>query len=190
MNYITFDIETYSPSDLNYIDTDEFRVSVAGAYISWMDEYVAFMEDETSEFIDLMKEADVIIGYNHLFFDLPVLQKYAPYDLKQLPNYDILKEVEKKLGHRLRLDDLCKATFEDDVKTDSYEVYRHYHKQGKWAELIDYCLNDVRLTENLFRRILAGQELYYYDLHMKKSVILDKPDPDIKTSVVAEEALL
>lgn len=185
MNYITFDIETYSPSDLDRIDVNEFRVSVCGCYISWIDKYVAFMEPDIKDFIELMKKADLIIGFNQLWFDLPVLEKYSNFPLKQLPNYDILVEVEKKLGYKIKLDDLCRANFNDDIKTDSYSTYKDYHKQGKWFELIDYCMNDVRLTENLFRQICKTKTISYYDLHQKLEVSLDEPKPQ-KIEVAAQ----
>jgi DNA polymerase elongation subunit (family B) len=178
MNYITFDIETYSPSDLNHIDVKEFKCSVCGAYISWLNDgqgqYIAFLEDNIKEFLELLKHADLIIGYNHIWFDLPVLQKYADFDLLKLPCYDIMLKVEQKIGSKLRLNDLCKANFDGDLKTDSYSVYRHYHKDGKWLELIDYCMNDVRLTEQLFQQILKTKKLTYYDLHIQKEIILDE----------------
>jgi DNA polymerase elongation subunit (family B) len=177
MNYITFDIETYSPSDLDRIDTKEFRCSVCGAFISWLNggqgEYIAFLEDNIKEFLELLKHADLIIGYNHIWFDLPVLQKYADFDLLKLPCYDIMLKVEQKIGTKLRLNDLCKANFEGDLKTDSYSVYRHYHRDGKWLELIDYCMNDVRLTEQLFQQILTTKKLTYYDLHIQKEIAMD-----------------
>lgn len=177
MNYITFDIETYSPSDLDRIDVKEFRCSVCGAFISWLNggkgEYIAFLEDNIKEFIALLKHADLIIGYNHIWFDIPVLQKYADFDLLKLPCYDIMLKVEQKIGSKLRLNDLCKANFEGDLKTDNYSVYRHYHKDGKWLELIDYCMNDVRLTEQLFQQILTTKKLTYYDLHIQKEIIMD-----------------
>jgi DNA polymerase elongation subunit (family B) len=178
MNYITFDIETYSPSNLDRIDTKEFRCSVCGVYISWLNdgkgEYIAFLEDNIKEFLELLKHADLIIGYNHIWFDLPVLQKYADFDLLKLPCYDIMLKVEQKIGTKLRLNDLCKANFDGDLKTDSYSVYRHYHRDGKWLELIDYCMNDVRLTEQLFQQILKTKKLTYYDLHIQKEIILDE----------------
>jgi DEAD/DEAH box helicase domain-containing protein len=174
MNYITFDIETYSPSKLNKIDVNELRVSVTGAYISWIDEYIAFMEDETKDFINLMKQAELIIGYNHLWFDLPVLQKYSDYDLKKLPSYDIMIEVEKKIGFKLKLDNLCKTNLGTN-KTDSYEQYKHYHWEKKFAPLIDYCMNDVLLTEKIFRQIVETQKLKYTDLLDTKALYLEKP---------------
>jgi hypothetical protein len=36
-------------------------------------------------------------------------------------------------------------------------------------------MNDVRLTNNLFLKILDGQPLKYYDLHNQKEVVLNKP---------------
>jgi DEAD/DEAH box helicase domain-containing protein len=177
MNYITFDIETYSPSNLNRIDTNEFRVSVAGAYISWIDEYIAFLEDDINDLIDLMSKADLIIGFNHIWFDLPVMQKYASFDLLQLPNYDLIVEFSKVAGFKPKLNDLCKANFGDDIKTDSYEQYKHYYKDKKWYELIDYCMNDVRLTEKLFRKTMQQNPVLFKDLHETKDVILALPKP-------------
>ena len=71
---------------------------------------------------------------------------------------------------------MCKANFgNEDIKTDSYSVYRHYHRDGKWYELMDYCLNDVRLTQQLFQLIFSEKRLNYYDLHILKQVELDQP---------------
>lgn len=177
MNWITFDIETYSPGKLTYIDTKEFRASVTGAYISWLDKYVAFFEEETKDFLDLILEADLVVGFNHLWFDLPVLQKYSHVDLlKYTNNYDIILEVEKKLGYKVKLNDLCKANFGDDIKTDTYSQYKDYYWDGKWFELVDYCMNDVRLTNELFLKVLKGEPIKYRDLYGVKEFILDKPE--------------
>jgi RNase_H superfamily len=179
MNYIVFDIETYSPSNLDRIDTKEFKATVIGAFVSWLNngqgEYLAFFEKDVKVFLDLLWQCDLVIGYNHLWFDLPVLQKYSDRDLMALPSYDIMIEVEKKIGFKLKLDDLCKANFNEDVKTDTFMTYRHYHTQGKWVELVDYCMNDVRLTNQLFQMILNKKDLNYYDLHILKQISLDEP---------------
>ncbi len=86
MNYITFDIETYSPSNSGRIDTNEFRVTVIGAYYSWLDKYIAFLEKDVKDFLESLKQADLVVGFNHIWFDLPVLQKYANYNLLELTN--------------------------------------------------------------------------------------------------------
>jgi DEAD/DEAH box helicase domain-containing protein len=178
MNFITFDIETYSPSELEKIDVNEFRTSVIGAYISWIDEYIAFMEKDVQAFLKILKKADLVIGYNHLWFDLPVLQKYADFDLKKLPSYDLMLEIEKKIGFKVKLDDVCKATL-GSKKTDSYEVYKHYYKEKNWEPLIDYCMHDVKLTNDLFLLALDKKPLKYIDLLDIKEIYLDSPTPGV-----------
>lgn len=174
MNYITFDLETYSPSGVERIDTNEFKVSVLGAYISWENKYLAFLEKDMPVFIDLLKECDLVIGYNHCWFDLPVLQKYANFNLKSLPTYDIMLEVEKKIGFKVKLDDLCKATL-GKQKTDHYETFKNYYKDKNWFPLIDYCMHDVLLTQQLFEMAVEGKPLKYEDLITTKDIFLDKP---------------
>lgn len=174
MNFITFDIETYSPSDSRKIDTNELRVTVVGVYFSWLDEYVAFLEDNVKDFLDVLKQVDLVVGFNHIWFDLPVLQKYANFDLLQLTNYDIMVEFEKKAGFKPKLDDLAKSNL-GTAKTDSYDKYSKYHKEGKWAELIDYCLNDVKITQDLFEIIKKGEKIKYIDVLETKEFILNPP---------------
>lgn len=176
MNFVTFDIETYSPSDSEKIDVNEFRASVIGCYISWIDEYIAFLEEDVRDFISVLKKADLVVGYNHIWFDLPVLQKYADIDLLQLPSYDIMLQIEKKIGFKLKLDDVCKANL-GEQKTDSYEQYKNYYKDKNWLPLIDYCMHDVRLTNEIFNLILSEGKLKYKDLLDTREIFLDKPMP-------------
>jgi DNA polymerase elongation subunit (family B) len=187
MNWITFDIETYSPTKSDKINTSELRVSVIGAYISWTNEYVAFMEADTKTFIELMKKADLIIGWNHGWFDLPVLQKYSDFDLSKLPIYDIMLEMEKVVGNKLKLDNVAKANL-GESKTDSYEVFKHYHWNKEWYKLIDYCMNDVRLTNLLFVKAQNNEDIAYYDLHTLRTVRVAIPQIGEKVEEVYMES--
>jgi len=186
MNYINFDIETYSPSKSDKFDVEEFRCSVCGAYFSWIDEYVAFYEENMPDFIELLSKADLIVGYNQIGFDLPVLQKYADFNLLSLPNYDILQEIYNQTGTRIKLNDVCKANFGDDIKTDNFEVFKHYYWDEKWYELTDYCMNDVRLTQRIFQKIIQQTPVYYYDLHQKVEVSLKKPEKGKVNTAIPE----
>ena len=123
-----------------------------------------------------MKKADLMSGYKHLWSDLPVLPKYADFDLKKLPCYDIMVEIEKKIGYKLKLDDVCKANL-GSKKTDDFSVYKNYYWDKNWFPLIDYCMHDVKLTEQIFRQIMDTQTLKYNDLQETKEVIVDKPSP-------------
>lgn len=192
MNYITFDIETYIPEGVKdrssggKLDTESMRVSVIGAYYSWLDKYIAFYEDDVKDFIDSLEYADFIVGYNHISFDLPVLQKYSTKNLQKLNNYDILVEFQKKVGYRTKLDNIAQSTL-NTKKTDTYATFRNYHLEGKWFELTDYCLNDVLITEQIYRRIIQGDALKYSDMLKTFEVILDLPSQSsIQASVEPE----
>jgi hypothetical protein len=180
MNYITFDIETYIPegitdrSSAGKLDTENMRVSVTGAYFSWLDKYIMFWEDQTEEFIEMLTFADYIVGYNHVGFDLKVLQKYAKYNLQSLNNYDIMLEFQKKAGHRIKLDTLAKANLEVK-KSDSFANFRNYYKDGKFFELADYCAHDVLITEQLHKIILSRKELQYTEMLTTRNLLLDLP---------------
>jgi DNA polymerase elongation subunit (family B) len=180
MNYITFDIETYNPEqDMsgksnNKIDTNILRVSVIGAYLSWTNEYIIFFEEEVDDFINLLKKADLVVGFNHIWFDLPVLNKYANFNLTTLNCYDIMLAFESQAGFKIRLNDLAMSNV-GASKTDSFQFYRNYHLEGKWYELSDYCIHDVFLTEKLFKKILSSQPLRYTDMLTTREVILTKP---------------
>jgi DEAD/DEAH box helicase domain-containing protein len=194
MNYITFDIETYIPegtvdrSGGGKLDTENMRVSVIGAYYSWLDKYLAFYEDDVKDFINTLEYADFVVGYNHIGFDLPVLQKYTTKNLQRLNNYDILIEAQKKIGYRVKLDNIAQNTL-GTKKTDNYATFRHYHLEGKWFELTDYCLNDVLITEQIYRKILAGQTLKYSDMLKTFEMVLDLPNKN-PTIIDVEPELL
>lgn len=185
MNYVTFDIETYHPERLDEMNTEKFRVSVVGAYFSWLDEYIAFLEADTKDFLNLLKKSDLVIGYNHIWFDLAVLQKYADFDLKGLPNYDIMLEIEKKIGYKVKLNDICKANL-GTSKTDSYSTYKDYYWDANWFPLIDYCMHDVKLTNQLFLQIMNTGKVKYPDMHQIREVQLDKPDTNTRRTIVEE----
>jgi DNA polymerase elongation subunit (family B) len=174
MNWITFDIETYSPTKSDKINVQELRASVIGAYISWTNEYVAFLEEDAKYFTELLKKADLVIGWNHIWFDLPVMQKYADYDLSKLPTYDIMIEMEKVMGFKLKLDNVAKANI-GESKTDTYEQFKHYYWNQDWFKLIDYCMNDVRLTNLIFEKALNNEEIKFYELHNLHVTKVAKP---------------
>jgi len=188
MHFITFDIETYHPEQKDEIDVAKLRVSVVGAYLSWLDQYVAFLEADVSNFLNLLPHVDFLVGYNQLWFDLPVLQKYATFDLRSLPNYDILVELEKKLGYRVKLNDLCKANL-GETKTDSFEQFKHYYWHKQWLPLVDYCMHDVRLTNQLFQLILNTGKLKYPDMHKTNEITLDPPRPSQQKSQPSMEIM-
>lgn len=152
-NAIVFDIETKHTFD--EVGGFEFReklgVSYVGVYSYKQDRYFGFFEEELEKLEKiLITEKPLMIGFNSINFDNPVMQVYMPsLDLRQLPQLDMLREVEKILGHRLKLDSLAQTTLGYGKSGDGLDAVRWY-RQGKLQELAQYCIDDVAITKELY----------------------------------------
>lgn len=169
---ITWDIETQNGLG-NFKDFSGVKISVLGAIDQDNKEYI-FWENELNDFIDLIADADVVVGFNTLGFDIPVLQNYTKINLKKLPNYDIMDEFKKITGHRIKLDDLAQNTLQSGKSGSGIEALK-YWAEGKKDELSKYCLDDVHLTKQLFDRIMQDKPVKYLDITSPKEILLPKP---------------
>ncbi len=124
-------------------------VSVLGAYVYGENKYLTFEEHELPEFEKLLKSAGRVIGFNIHHFDLPVLQPYISWNLKNLSTLDLMDDVKRSLGHRLYLDSLADATLGIRKSGDGLQALKWY-KEGKIDEIKKYCLKDVEITKNLY----------------------------------------
>lgn len=123
-------------------------ISVIGAYDSASDAFRSFRESEVFAFAKLLREADLVVGFNIIHFDLPVLQPYIPLDTTKLPTLDLMRDLEHMLGHRVSLDACAEATLGEKKSGHGLEAIQWY-RQGKFDLLTKYCLDDVRLTRDL-----------------------------------------
>ncbi|OHA09124.1 MAG: hypothetical protein A3B37_01105 [Candidatus Sungbacteria bacterium RIFCSPLOWO2_01_FULL_59_16] len=150
-NEIVLDLETKSaPRRGEERNLASLGISVAGIWSSADDRFRAFREPELPVLARLLRDADRIIGFFIHRFDLPVLQPHLDVDVRELPTLDIFDDVTAKLGHRVSLASLSKATLGEDKSGHGLDAVAWY-REGKWAKLEEYCLNDVRLTRDLYR---------------------------------------
>jgi DEAD/DEAH box helicase domain-containing protein len=134
-------------------------VSLIGVYSYKRDEYFGFEEKDFSLFEKMLKETGVIIGFSIYNFDLPLISKlYNNYDFSKYIILDILKEIEEKRGHRIKLDDLAQANIGVGKNGNGLEAIELY-REGKIDELKKYCLNDVKITKELYELILEKGEI-------------------------------
>lgn len=150
-NEVVLDIETKSaPRTWDDQERRSLGVSVAGAWSSAGDRFRAFREaDLASGLGPLLRAADRVIGFFITKFDLPVLQRYFDFDVRDLPVLDIFDDVTQKLGHRVSLAALAKATLNAEKGGHGLDAVRWY-EEGNWERLESYCLQDVRLTRDLY----------------------------------------
>src|SRR3989338_3993626 len=149
MSYpLIFDVETQY-TFRQYSQAEKLKISVVAAYDYGENKKHVFEESDLPQLFTLMERASIIIGFNIISFDLPVLKPYYAGDLSRLPAFDILDDIKLKLGHRLSLNDLISATL-GKKKTGHGLQAIEFYKEGKMAELKKYCLDDVLLTKELF----------------------------------------
>lgn len=151
-NEIVLDLETKAaPTNTGgRRELEGLGISVAGVWTSDDDKFRAYREPEIGELAPLLKRADRVIGFFITQFDFPVLQPYLDFDLSEVPVLDIFDDVSSKLGHRISLSSLAKATLGEDKSGHGLDAITWY-REGNWQRLEEYCLNDVRLTRDLYR---------------------------------------
>lgn len=157
---IVLDLETQKSFHEVGHDPRKLKVSVVGIYDYATDEYKIYRENQLSKLFKQLEQASCIIGFNIDKFDMPVLSPYYVGNISQFKTLDILTEVEKALGHRLALDDLVKTTLHLN-KTGHGLLALDYFAKGEWEKLEKYCLDDVRITKELYEFGKREKKLMY-----------------------------
>lgn len=124
-------------------------VSVGVAYRYDRDEYLIVTEENVSELVDLLREADLVVGYNIRGFDYEVLRAYTDEDLQKLPTLDLMFDLEERLGFRPKLDSVVSATLGEGKIADGMQALEWW-RQGEIEKIIEYCREDVRVTRDLY----------------------------------------
>jgi DEAD/DEAH box helicase domain-containing protein len=161
MRKIVFDIETRnSPSDFGKWDPTLLDVSVIAIHDSQTDAYSTFMEEDIPKLWRILEESDMIIGFNSDHFDIPLLNKYYPGDLSKLKSLDILKEIRKAYGRRMKLDQLAEGTLGKKKSGHGLDAIQWWN-QGKIDKIKEYCIDDVRITKELYDYARANNKLIF-----------------------------
>ena len=160
---ITLDVETKNIFQEVGNETKKLGISYVGLHDSETNEYFGYFEKDLGKMWPLLESADLLIGYNIKSFDYEVLAPYYRGDLKKFPTIDLLEIVKDILGFRLKLDNLAKATLNRGKIGDGLDAVR-YFREGKLEKLAEYCLEDVRITREIFDYAMNNGRLNYPDL--------------------------
>lgn len=165
---VVIDLET-KHSFREFSDPKQLGITVVGAYDYATDTSYTFMEHELGNLYRLLENASYVMGFNIITFDLPVLSAYYPGDTKQFKTLDLLDEVKTKIGRRLSLDMLLKATLNKQKTGHGLQAIEFY-KEGKIEELKSYCLHDVLFTKDLFEYGCENGKIYFLEGMQKISI--------------------
>ncbi|MBT3181542.1 MAG: hypothetical protein HN337_03420 [Deltaproteobacteria bacterium] len=161
-NIIVFDIETKNAfSDVGGRDNfKKLGISVLGAYDYQNEDFIIYEESELGKFSERLQGNPLLVGFNSRRFDVPILQEYVPFSLSKHPQLDIMEELVKVLGHRVSLDSVAQATLGTSKSGSGLDAIRYY-RDGMMDELKKYCLDDVRITRDIFEYAANKGELFF-----------------------------
>lgn len=122
------------------------KISVVDIYDYITDKYLTFEEHEIPKLASMLQTADQIIGYNIKDFDFEVLQPYLNFNIFEVPYLDILEEVVKSIGHRIKLESVAQGTLGSGKSGNGLEAILYYKsskivRQGDLNGMLDILQN-------------------------------------------------
>ncbi|MDE1975063.1 MAG: ribonuclease H-like domain-containing protein [Patescibacteria group bacterium] len=179
MRRITFDLETKNVfQDTGSNDPASLDMSVVCIHDSADDSYRSFLEQDLGGLWPILEEADILISWNGDHFDIPILNKYYPGDLSKIKSVDLMKEMQAVLGRRLKLDTVANATLGSAKSGNGLDAIEWW-KNGEVDKVIRYCIDDVRLTKELYEYAIDNGHLKYRDNGTIKELPLQTADWDV-----------
>ena len=171
-NLVYFDLETQkSATEVGGWDRKrDMRMSIGVIYSTAAGQYKIFGEEQVDDLVKELTRADTVIGFNVINFDYDVLTRYTPLDLRDLPTLDLMKDLEEKLGHRLSLDAVAKATIMAPKIADGMQALKWW-KEGKIMEIAEYCCFDVKITKAVHEYGRDRGEVHYVDRMGQKRTV-------------------
>lgn len=164
MRKITFDIETRNIfSDVNSNDPTALDISVVCIHDSLNDSYSSYLQEDLPKLWPILEQADMLITFNGDHFDIPLLNKYYSGDLSKIKSLDLLAEVKNSIGRRIKLDTIAEATLGTNKSGHGLQAVEWW-KTGEIDKIIKYCIEDVKITKQLYDYALANGNLKYKDL--------------------------
>lgn len=189
MRKVVFDIETKNIfQDVGSRNAEDLDISVVGLYDSETDKFESFIEEEFPKMWPYFEKADLLVTYNGYYFDIPLLNKYFKKaglgDLTKKHHLDVFKEVKQTSGRWLKLDKIAEGTFGIKKSGDGFDAIVWW-RTGRIDEIRKYCLDDVKITRDVYNFALKNKKLMYKDGPFIKEVKLDvkhwEPEEEVKT---------
>lgn len=159
MRTVFFDIET-----TGLAETDAVTVVCCETYESGDCRVFNFAKAETldernrlrDELVHVFDDATALGAYNGVRFDLPFMQRALAIPAETVTRWvlktsDILEQLRLRDNATCKLDYLCALNGVPTKSSSGLEAIR-MAAEGRWAELEDYCANDVRILCELYRK--------------------------------------
>lgn len=161
-NIVYFDLETQKAADEvgGWGNIRAMRMSVGVTYSTARGGYHIYGEKQVDALVQELLRADLVVGFNNLRFDYEVLHGYTVLDLTQAPTLDMLLELQKVMNHRISLDALATSTLGVEKTAEGLQAIQWF-REGKMAEIAEYCCYDVKITKLIHEFGCKNRQLFY-----------------------------
>ncbi len=165
---VVFDLETQNSFDDvgGYRNTRALKMSIGVTWNSAAQSFRRYQEPDIPALVEELKSASLVVGYNVLNFDYEVLRAYTDEPLHLLPTVDMLDHLHRRLGFRVKLDDLARATLNTRKSGDGLDAIRWW-RAGQIDQLCEYCEQDVEVTRRLYEFGKQNRYVQFYDKRFK-----------------------
>lgn len=168
-NVIVFDLETQrSFAEVGgRAGIAQMGVSMGVTYSYRDRQFYHYEESQLDELVATLRESDLVVGFNLLRFDYPVLQPYADVPLRTVPTLDMLDRIHRTLGVRVSLDSLARNTLGIRKTADGTLALRWW-RTGRLDLIRDYCQQDVDITRRLYEFGRDNGYVAYWDRRRRR----------------------
>ena len=189
MRKIVFDVETKNIfQDVGSNDPTDLDISIVGLYDYVTNKYESFLQEEFPKMWLLLQKADLLITFNGDHFDIPLLNKYfresGSGDLTKIRSLDLLKEIRNSYGRRMKLDQIAEGTLGMNKSGNGLEAVAWW-RSGEIDKIRKYCLDDVRITKDVYDYALKNKKLMFKEGPFVKEIKMDvkhwEQTPEVKT---------
>lgn len=154
MQQIFLDVETQKSFDqVGGYFPDRLKISYVGICIrdgfSGKGKSMGFFEKDLPQLWPILENADVLIGFNIIGFDLEALQPYYSGVTTTWPALDMLDRIKDSTGHRVSLDAVATQSLGIQKSGSGLDALEFFAKK-QFDKLAFYCDKDVEITRELY----------------------------------------
>jgi DEAD/DEAH box helicase domain-containing protein len=159
------DVDARKPEDLGISIVSAYRREVDRDFKELKGEMKSFWESEFDQMWNWFEEADRIIGYNSLGFDVPAVNGVYKGDFTKLKHFDVMKIIKDVFGHRVKLDSVAKECLGQGKNASGADAVTWWAKGDpeSLANLKKYCEMDVEVTKGVYDYGMKNKKLKFKD---------------------------
>ena len=163
MNIVYFDVESQKLFDeVGGRDASRLLLACGVTWSTARNDFAVYWEKDAAALVAELKSADRVVGFNIIGFDYEVLKPYARNEnFRAFRTTDMLVDIYRTLGFRLRLDSIARATLGTTKTADGIQSVSWF-RNGDLDKVAEYCKSDVDITRRVYEFGRDNGFVHYY----------------------------